>query len=68
MPVVNAEVITEIDAIKILTGADSTHISSGGVGGSEGSVTLVVDGFEPEVKAVFNLLDEIKGEPAVNKD
>ena len=67
MPVVNAFVITEIEAIKILTDADAVHIASGGVGGSEGAVTIVVNGSEEEVKKVFDLVDSIKGEPQITK-
>ena len=39
-----AKVITEIQAIKVLTGASATHVASGGIGGSEGAVTLVLEG------------------------
>jgi len=67
MPVVNAEVITEIEAIKYLTGADAVHISSGGVGGSEGAVTFVVRGTESEVSETFSLIEKIKGEPKVTR-
>jgi len=67
MPVVNAEVITEIEAIAYLTGADAVHIASGGVGGSEGAVTLAVRGTDAEVSATFSLIEDIKGEPQVMK-
>src|SRR4030042_2281192 len=56
MPVVNAEVITEIEAIKLLTGADAIHIASGGVGGSEGAVTLIVQGTDEEVSDTFSII------------
>ena len=67
MPVVNAEVITEIEAIRHLTGADAVHIASGGVGGSEGAVTLIARGTDDEVKETFSLVESIKGEEQVNK-
>lgn len=65
IPLVNATVITEIDALWLLTGVTATHAGSGGVGGSEGSVVLAVEGTEEEVDAAFNLIKSIKGEPPV---
>jgi len=67
MPVVNAEVITEIEAIKYLTGADAVHIASGGIGGSEGAVTLVVWGTDEEVSDTFALVEKLKGEPPATR-
>jgi hypothetical protein len=62
MPVVNAQVVTEIQAIEILTGARATHVASGGVAGSEGAVILSLTGEESVVRAAFELLEGIKGE------
>jgi len=60
----NAEVITEIEAIKILSGASATHIASGGIGGSEGAVILSCEGHVKEVAKVTEIIENIKGEPA----
>jgi hypothetical protein len=38
MPVVNATVVTEIQALRILTGVKTTHVASGSIGGCEGAV------------------------------
>jgi hypothetical protein len=62
IPIVNAQVITEIQAIEILTGATATHVASGGVAGSEGAVILSVSGEEAVVREAFDLLEAIKGE------
>ncbi len=66
MPVVGATVVTEIDALRILTGVDATLVASGGVGGAEGAVVLVVEGPDQRVRSAFQLWESIKGEPAVD--
>jgi hypothetical protein len=62
MPVVNAHVITEIQALEILTGVEATHVASGGVAGSEGAVILSLSGQETTVRQAFELIETIKGE------
>jgi hypothetical protein len=64
-PVVLGKVLTEIQALAVLTGVKATHISSGGVGGSEGAVVLSIEGEESRVDKAFELIKSIKGEPAV---
>lgn len=62
----NANVVTEIQAIKILFDCDASLVCAGGVGGNEGAVTLVVDGAEENIKALADFLEtHIKGEPPV---
>lgn len=65
MPVVGATVVTELEALEILAGVKATHVASGGIGGSEGSVVLVVEGPDRRVRAAFELWERIKGEPAI---
>ena len=65
IPVVNGKVVTEIQALEILAGVISTHVASGGVGGSEGAVVLAIEGLEEEVAEAFELIRSIKGEPAL---
>jgi len=57
------EIITEIEAIDILTGLRATHIGSGGVGGAEGAIWLLLDGDPSQIDAVAELIDSIQGEP-----
>ncbi len=59
----NAVVVTEIEALKFLTGVDAMHVASGGIGESAGSVVLVVYGEEENVKKAISLVESIKGEP-----
>lgn len=59
----NADVVTEIEAIKILSGADAIHVASGGIGGSEGAVILSCEGCVDKVKKIIEIVENIKGEP-----
>jgi hypothetical protein len=61
-----AKVVTEIQAFAILAGVRAYHIGSGGVGGSEGSVHLALEGDEGNVEKAFDLVKSIKGEPPVS--
>lgn len=61
----NYPVVTEIEALRILSGAETTLIASGGVGGSEGSVVLVSTGSDEQVNKAIALVESVKGEPAV---
>jgi hypothetical protein len=63
MPLINGKVVTEVQALKILTGVTAIHVASGGVGGSEGAVVLNLGGKEKEVDQAFELVKSIKGEP-----
>ncbi len=63
MPLTNAKVVTELTAIKLLFGTDgvrATHVASGGVGGSEGSVVLSLEGTKAGVKKAFDFIVELK--------
>ena len=63
MPLTNAKVITEVQALRILTGIAAIHVASGGIGGSEGAVVLSLGGREDAVDRAFELVKSIKGEP-----
>jgi hypothetical protein len=64
-PVVLGKVVTEVQALGVLSGVQVTHLASGGVGGSEGAVVLTLEGREDRVDAAFELVKSIKGEPLV---
>jgi len=66
MPVVLGKVLTEIQAIGVLTGVKAYHIASGGIGGSEGAVTLALEGDEKQVAKAFEFINSIKGEAPVS--
>ena len=65
MPVTYGQAMTEIDALEELAEVEATCISAGGIDGSEGSVTLVVEGQRKELEKVFALVKSIKGERPV---
>jgi hypothetical protein len=60
---VPGEVFTEIDAIKLLTGAEAELVAAGGVGGAEGSIWLAVSGSEEQIGAAEKLLKVVAEEP-----
>ena len=60
MPVMYGRAVTEIDAINVLTGATAVHIASGGLGDSQGAVTLAVSGDAANVKRAIDIIEGIK--------
>ncbi|RKY83404.1 hypothetical protein DRQ09_10125 [candidate division KSB1 bacterium] len=68
MPVTGAKVITEIESLEVLTSVIAVHVSSGGIGGSEGSVVLNIHGKKEEVTHAIELIKNIKGEPSINPE
>jgi hypothetical protein len=61
---VPGEIITELDAITLLSGAQATLVAGGGICGAEGSVWIAVDGMpEQEIKAK-TVIDAVVNEPA----
>ncbi len=60
---VPGEVFTEIDAIKLLTGAEAEIVAAGGVGGAEGCVWLAISGNEEQEVAAEKLLKAVASEP-----
>jgi hypothetical protein len=59
----NAQVVSELEAFEMLCGVHAWHIASGGIGGSEGAVTLAVEGSEPDVREACQLAESVSGEP-----
>jgi hypothetical protein len=60
---VPGKVFTEIEAIKLLTGATAEIIAAGGVCGAEGSCWLAVTGMKAQEEAAEKLLTSIATEP-----
>ena len=61
--VADGRIVTEIEAIEILFDLKAIHYASGGWGGAEGSVTLIVEGEEKDVNCCLDFIEGIKGEP-----
>jgi hypothetical protein len=61
-PVMNATVITEVEAFRILFDLHAVHIGGGGVSGTEGSVVLAAEGEKGNLDRAIELIESIKGE------
>ncbi len=57
------EIFTELDAIKLLTGAEAFITASGGIHGAEGAVWLGVSGNDEQLKAVAEIIESLADEP-----
>ena len=64
--VADGRIVTEIEAIEILFDLKAIHYASGGWGGAEGSVTLIVDGEAEDVNRCLDAIEGIKGEPPLS--
>ncbi len=58
-----AQIVTELDAIELLTGAGAMQVAAGGVMGAEGAVWITAFGTEAEIAAVNAHVEEVHGEP-----
>ncbi len=54
-------VITETDAVSMITGVKATMIGAGGVLGGEGSSTFIMQGEKRQVKRAWEIVQSIKG-------
>jgi hypothetical protein len=57
----DGKTITEIDAVKTLSGAVAIPIASGGLGGAEGATTLIIKGTKEQVKDAIEYIELSKG-------
>ena len=65
VPLPEAKAITEIEAFAILYGVRAYNVGSGGVGGSEGSVHMTLEGDEDKIEQVMELVKSLRDEPPV---
>jgi len=63
-----ARVVTELEAFELLFGVEAWHIASGGVSGSEGAVTIAVEGPAAAVENAFSLTESLTGQPPVTPE
>lgn len=61
--VVHGEVVTEMEAFNRLIGVEAYPIGGGGIDGGEGSKIFALEGDEASIKAAYELVCDIKGEP-----
>jgi len=62
MWLLTGEIVTELEAIKMLTGATAFQANAGGVGGAEGGSWLVFRGTRDQVEKAIALTKSVKGE------
>lgn len=55
-------IVTEIEAIRILSGAESHQIAAGGIRGAEGAVRLLISGTTEQISEVKKILSELENE------
>jgi hypothetical protein len=56
-------IFTEIEALEVLCGVQATLMAAGGIAGAEGSVRLMIEGADEDVKAALDVVKGVKGEP-----
>ena len=61
---VSGNIITELEAIELLTGAEAELVAGGGVCGAEGSIWLAVSGSRAQMENVDLLIKEVTNEPS----
>ncbi len=52
-------IVTELEAIRLLTGADALQIAAGGIRGAEGAVRLLITGTGSEIAALREILSTL---------
>lgn len=63
MFLVSGEIMTEIEALELLTGVSAFQAAGGGVGGAEGSARIICRGTREQVQKALELAESIQGEP-----
>jgi hypothetical protein len=61
VPIKGGIVISEPEAFSILAGCTAIPVAGGGIGGAEGSVTLILEGSEDAVRAAISYAEQSKG-------
>lgn len=67
MPLVNATVVTELQALAGLCGVEVYHLGGGGIAGTEGAVVLTLEGEEQAVARAFEFVQALKGESPLER-
>ncbi len=57
-------IVTEIEALGILSGVSAFQVGAGGIGGAEGAAHLIVRGNREQVREALRIAASIQGEPA----
>ena len=60
---ITGEIVTELEALRLLGGVEAFQAAGGGVGGAEGGRWLVFRGDRESVEKTLKLVESIQGEP-----
>jgi hypothetical protein len=63
MVLFTGDIVTEIEALQTLAGVSVLHVASGGIGGAEGSIRLLLRGSKQQVEKALKVIDDVQGEP-----
>jgi len=63
MPV-SGNIVTELDAIRIISGATARLVAAGGICGAEGSCYIAVSGTREQVSRAADMIETVKYEPS----
>jgi len=63
MFLLTGHIVTEIEALELLSGASVFQAASGGIGGAEGAVRLIVRGSKRRVEKALQIAESVQGEP-----
>jgi hypothetical protein len=66
MMVVQGQIITEMESMKLLFGVEVFPVASGGIDGAEGCKIFLLEGPAKNVELAFEVLSEVKGEPKLS--
>ena len=66
MMVVQGQIITEMEAMKLLFGVEVIPVAGGGIDGAEGCKIFLLEGPAENVELAFEVLSGIKGEPKLS--
>lgn len=66
MMVVQGQIITEMEAMKLLFGVAVIPVAGGGIDGAEGCKIFLLEGPAENVELAFGVLSELKGEPKLS--
>ncbi|MEA3401186.1 MAG: hypothetical protein U9R79_08095 [Armatimonadota bacterium] len=61
--VIPAQMCTELEAIRLLTGAEAMQIAAGGVMGAEGATWITAMGSAEQIERVQAVVEDVRGEP-----
>lgn len=66
IPIMNATVVTEIEAFRILFDLKAVHVGGGGMTESQGAIVIVAEGERDRLDRAIALIESIKGEPSLH--